>query len=87
MPEHEVTHGDIHHKLGVLEGKLDAVIASVGEKRTDLTDAFRRINALEQGVAKWVGVALACSIIIPIFVSAAAPRIHFPIEPPSQLRK
>jgi hypothetical protein len=85
MPEHEVTHGDIHHKLGVLEGKLDAVIVSVGEKRTDLSDAFRRINALEQGVAKWAGIALAASIIIPLLVSTAAPKIHFPIEPPSQL--
>jgi hypothetical protein len=83
MAEHEVSHGDIYHKLGALEGKLDAVIVSVGEKRTDLSDAFRRINALEQGVAKWAGVAVAASIIIPLVVSAAAPRIHFPIESPS----
>ena len=82
MAEHEVTHGDIHHKLGVLEGKLDAVIASVSEKRTDLSDAFRRINALERGVAKWAGVAVAASIVIPLVISAAAPRIHFPGEPP-----
>jgi hypothetical protein len=84
MVEHEVSHGDIYHKLGALEGKLDAVIVSVGEKRTDLSDAFRRINALEQGLAKWAGIALAASIIIPLVVSAAAPRIHFPVEPPSQ---
>jgi hypothetical protein len=84
MVEHEVSHGDIYHKLGALEGKLDAVIVSVGEKRTDLSDAFRRINALEQGLAKWAGIALAASIIIPLVVSAAAPRIHFPIEAPSQ---
>ena len=81
MSEHEVSHGDIYHKLGALEGKLDAVIVSVGEKRTDLSDAFRRINALEQGVAKWAGIALAASIIIPLVVSAAAPRIHFPASP------
>ena len=86
MPEHEVTHGDIHHKLGVLEGKLDAVIASVGEKRTDLGDAFRRLNTLEQNLAKWTGIALACSIIIPIVVSAAAPRLHFPGAPPAIVR-
>jgi hypothetical protein len=86
MPEHEVTHGDIHHKLGVLEGKLDAVIASVGEKRTDLGDAFRRLNTLEQSMAKWVGVALACSIIVPLVVTALAPRIHFPGDPPARVR-
>jgi hypothetical protein len=83
MVEHEVSHGDIYHKLGALEGKLDAVIVSVGEKRTDLSDAFRRINALEQGLAKWAGIALVASIIIPLVVSAAAPRIHFPSNPPS----
>ena len=86
MPEHEVTHGDIHHKLGVLEGKLDAVIVSVGEKRSDLSDAFRRINTLEQNLAKWAGIALACSVIIPIIVSAAAPRLHFPSAPPATVR-
>jgi hypothetical protein len=31
MSEHEVSHGDIYHKLGALEGKLDAVIVSVGD--------------------------------------------------------
>ena len=86
MPEHEVTHGDIHYKLGVLDGKLDAVIASVGEKRSDLSQAFRRLSDLEQNMAKWVGVALACSIIIPIVVSAAAPRIHFPSSPPAVVK-
>jgi hypothetical protein len=83
MAEHEVSHGDIYHKLGALEGKLDAVIVSVGEKRTDLSDAFRRINALEQGVARWAGVALAASIVIPLLISALAPRIHFPNDPPA----
>lgn len=87
MPEREVSHGDIYHKLGTLEGKLDAVIVSVGEKRSDLSDAFRRINALERGVAKWAGVAVAASIIIPLVVSAAAPRIHLPGNPPAGLNR
>lgn len=79
----EVSHGDIYHKLGALEGKLDAVIASVSEKRTDLADAFKRIGELERGLAKWAGIALAASIIIPLIVSAAAPRLHFPGAPPA----
>jgi hypothetical protein len=86
MPEHEVTHGEIHYKMGVLDGKLDALILSVGEKRSDLSQAFRRLSDLEQSMAKWVGVALACSIIIPIVVSALAPRIHFPGVPPAMVR-
>lgn len=80
---HEVSHGDIYHKLGALEGKLDAVIASVSEKRTDLTEAFKRINGLEKTVWAGLGIAIACSIIIPLLVSAAAPRLHFLNTPPS----
>jgi hypothetical protein len=76
-----VSHGDIYHKLGALEGKLDAVMVSVGEKRTDLADAFKRIGELERGVAKWTGIALVCSIIIPLLITAAAPRLHFPHTP------
>jgi hypothetical protein len=78
---HEVSHGDIYHKLGALEGKLDAVMVSVGEKRTDLAEAFKRIGELERGVAKWAGIALASSIIIPLLVTAAAPRLHFQHTP------
>lgn len=80
---HEVSHGDIYHKLGALEGKLDAVIASVSEKRTDLTEAFKRINGLEKTVWAGLGIAIACSIIIPLLVSAAAPRLHFLSAPPA----
>ena len=78
---HEVSHGDIYHKLGALEGKLDAVIASVSEKRTDLADAFKRIGDLERGLSRWAGIALAASLIIPMIVSAAAPKLHFQSTP------
>jgi hypothetical protein len=86
MAEHEVSHGDIYHKLGALEGKLDAVMVSVGEKRTDISDAFRRINGLEKTVWIGLGIAIACSVIIPLLVSAAAPRIHFPGSPPAVVK-
>lgn len=86
MPDHEVTHSDIHYKLGVLDGKLDAVIASVGEKRSDLSQAFRRLSDLERNMAKWAGIALACSIIIPLIVSAIAPKIYFPDSPPAMVK-
>jgi hypothetical protein len=80
---HEVSHGDIYHKLGALEGKLDAVMVSVGEKRTDLNAAFNRINGLEKTVWVGLGIAIACSVAIPLLVTAAAPRLHFPVQPPS----
>jgi hypothetical protein len=80
---HEVSHGDIYHKLGALEGKLDAVISSVSEKRSDLAEAFKRISQLERALAKWAGIALAASIIVPMIVTAAAPKLHFPTTQPA----
>ena len=70
----------------MLDGKLDAVIASVGEKRSDLSQAFRRLSDLEQNMAKWAGIALASSFIIPLIVSAIAPKIHFPGSPPAMVK-
>ncbi len=84
MPEHEVSHGDIYHKLGSLEGKLDVFTSSLGQKQTDLAEAFRRLGELEKNVAKWAGIALACSLIVPLLINAAAPRLHFGQPPAAQ---
>lgn len=73
----EVSHGDIYRALGILEGKLDAMNTALTQKHTDISSAFGRISELEQKVAKWAGIALVCSIIIPLLVTAAAPRLHF----------
>lgn len=73
----EVSHGDIYRALGILEGKLDAMSQALNQKHTDLSTAFSRIGELEKNVAKWAGIALCCSIIIPLLVTAAAPRLHF----------
>lgn len=86
MPDHEVSHGDIYHKLGSLEGKVDSLTLGLTQKREDLADAFRRLNELEQAVAKWAGVAIAASIVIPLVVSAMTPRLHFG-DPPAAARE
>lgn len=85
----EVSHGDIYRALGILEGKLDAMNQALTQKHADIGDAFKRLNELEKSVAKWAGVALACSVIIPLVISAAAPRLHFPqsTAPPVALAK
>lgn len=83
----EVSHGDIYRALGKLEGKLDSMSQVLTQKHTDIGDAFKRIGDLEKSVAKWAGIALACSIIIPLMVTAAAPRLHFsqpPVEAPAR---
>jgi hypothetical protein len=77
MPEHEVSHGDIYHKLGALEGKLDAIVVSVAEKRTDLADAFKRLVEVEKRVAQGVILAVVIGFVAPILWSAVGARLHF----------
>lgn len=77
MPNDEISHGDIYHKLGAVEGKLDAVIASVAEKRADLSDAFARLNELEKMMAQGVILAVAVGFLAPLVWQAINPRIHF----------
>jgi hypothetical protein len=74
----EVSHVDIYRALGILEGKLDTMSQTLLQKHTDISSAFDRISSLERSMAKWAGIALACSIVIPLLVTAAAPRLHFP---------
>lgn len=83
----EVSHVDIYRALGILEGKLDAMNTTLSQKHSDIADAFKRIGELEKGVAKWAGIALACSIIIPLLVTAAAPRLHFAQPPTAEARQ
>jgi hypothetical protein len=82
----EVSHGDIYRALGILEGKLDAMNTALSQKHSDLAQAFTRIGDLEKSVAKWAGIALACSVVIPLLVTAAAPRLHFG-EPAAEARQ
>lgn len=87
MADETVSHGDIYRALGILEGKLDALGQQLSQKHTDIGDAFKRLNELEKSVARWAGIALACSLIIPILITAAAPRLHFGAEPPAEARQ
>lgn len=86
MPDHEVSHGDILHKLGVMEGKLDAMHQSLAQKHTDIADAFRRLGEVEKRVAQGVILAVALSLVMPLLMSAASPRLHFGPEPPAEAR-
>lgn len=77
MPEHEVSHGDILHKLGVMEGKLDAVHQSLAQKHNDIADAFRRLGEVEKRVAQGVVLAIVLSLVMPLVVTTMNPRLHF----------
>lgn len=78
---HEVSHGDIYRALGTLEGKVDSVVLQLGQKRDDLTEAFRRLTDLEKKVAGGVVLCLVLSAVIPMVVTAASPRLHFGSQP------
>jgi hypothetical protein len=84
MPEHEVSHGDIYHKLGSLEGKLDAMSLSLIQKREDMNTAFDRIRNVETALGKIVGACLILSLLIPLLVTAISPRLHFGDPPAAQ---
>lgn len=75
--EHEVSHGDILHKLGVLEGKLDSHIQTVVGHRNDLSEAFKRLGEAEKRIAQGVILAVMVSLIMPIVVAVLSPRVEF----------
>lgn len=77
MPDHEVSHGDILRAIGTLEGKIDAIHQTLANNRADITEAFRRLTAAEQKIAQGVVLAIVASIVIPVLVTMAAPRIEF----------
>lgn len=76
----DVSHGDIYHKLGVMEGKLESVLLQLSQKRDDMTGVFTRLRSVETRVAVGLGVTLCLTFIIPIIITATAPRILFQQE-------
>jgi hypothetical protein len=81
----DVSHGDIYHKLGSLEGKLETVLLQLTEKRSDMAAVFARLREVETRVAIGVGIAAVLSFVIPILFTAAAPKLHLG-SPPQQHR-
>lgn len=81
VENHEVSHGDIYRALGNLEGKVDSVVLQLGQKRDDLTEAFRRLTELEKKVAGGVVLCLVLSMVIPMAMTAASPKLHFGTHP------
>ena len=76
-PNDDVSHGDIYHKLGSLEGKLETVLLQLGDRKSDLASIFSRLREIEIKTAIGVGIAIAFSVLLPFIVQAAAPKLHF----------
>lgn len=83
MADREATHGDILRAIGNLEGKLDTIATSLANNRTDIAEAFKRLNAAEQRIAQGVILAVVISILMPIAVVMLAPRIEFGPDHPA----
>ena len=77
----DVSHGDIYHKLGSLEGKLETVLIQLGEKRSDLSILFARLREIESRVAIGIGIAIALSFSIPFIIQASNPHLRFEAAP------
>lgn len=82
MAEHDVSHGDLLLAIGQMQGKLDALVVTMGQQRTDVAEAFRRLNEAEKRIAQGVALAVAVSLVMPIVVTMLAPRLHIGTPPP-----
>lgn len=79
-----VSHGDIYHKLGTMEGKLESIILQLAEKRGEVNSLFSRLREVENKVAWAMGAAAIMSIAIPLIVTAASPRLHLGTPPTAE---
>jgi hypothetical protein len=71
-----VSHEDIYHRLGSLEGKLDAAITKMTDFKRDLDTCYGRIRTLEAHLNKAVGIAIVLSIIIPVGLNMFTSNYH-----------
>jgi hypothetical protein len=80
LPE-DVSHVDIYRALGILEGKLDAVVQALNQRNRDFETALKRISDLEKTVAKGLGVALTCSFVLPLVIGVASALLNTRPQP------
>jgi len=69
VPSEDVSHADIYRSLGILEGKLDAVVQALTQRNQEFETALKRIGDLEKTVAKGLGMAMTFSVALPIVIS------------------
>lgn len=70
-----VSYDDIYHKLGVLEGKVDAAIANITTFKHDLNECEKRISILEASQNKIMGIVLILGIVLPVALNILTDNI------------
>ena len=84
-PDH-VSHGDIYHKLGTMEGKIESVLVQMAERRNDMNNLFTRMREIETKVAVAMGAVAILSVAMPFIIDALNPRIHLE-QPAATVRR
>lgn len=72
-PSNDVSHSDIYHKLGSLEGKVEALILQIGERRDDINGMFSRLRGVEIRMAWAVGVIAFLTFVGPLALQMIHP--------------
>ena len=87
MTDHDVSHGDLLLAIGQMQGKLDALVTAMTQQRTDVAEAFRRLNEAEKRIAQGVIIAASLSLVMPVLVTLVAPRVTFSAHPAAEQRR
>lgn len=78
-PTDDVSHSDIYHKLGSLEGKVEALLLQIGDRRTEIEDLFNRLRSVETRMAWAVGAIALLTFLGPLALEALqVPRHAWP---------
>jgi hypothetical protein len=73
----QVSHLEIFRAVIALETKVDLLLQRETSRDESEQKRDERINALERSQAWILGICAALSILGPIVVTAAAPRLQF----------
>jgi hypothetical protein len=79
--EREVSHAEIYRELGILQGKMDAIILSRTADDEEKKDIFTRLNKLEIRMAQVVLVAVIASLVLPPLASFVGQHFQLNIKP------
>lgn len=79
--EREVSHAEIYRELGILQGKMDAIILSRTADDEEKKDIFSRLNRLEIRMAQVVLVAVIASLVLPPLASFIGQHFQIDIKP------
>jgi hypothetical protein len=79
--EREVSHAEIYRELGVLQGKMDALILSRTKDDDEKKDIFQRIGRLETRMAQVVMAAIIASLVLPPLASFVGGHLQLRLAP------